>query len=462
MIESVYYSKIMLFLFYSAIPVFLTFVLERSFIIFIVKNPKFNRQLADNPWLQPNNISKARSFMGVASVILFHFFNPVFALYFFSFWSITDITDGSLARHLKKTTGLGEEIDPFSDKLLYLPVFIYAGYVLQIINIWLVLIFVIVEIVGQASRRFTAQKAANLFGKAKTLNAIFTLMVVYSNYVYFSTLPFKFSNGLLIGTIFLGLCSIVFRVIPNYWYANILSILNMLCGLTSILIVFLGYPYVFAFLLIFLGQVLDQFDGRAAEKWGSTPRGEVFDDIADATSFGVAISVVIFSSLGFSLLGLGLAIFHSTATIYRLVRFINDKKVAGTSGGVSVFNGLPSPAGALFVGSFILLWQYSCQEFVCYKPLWVQSFVVILTGLLMVSHIPYIHAGRRLSPKIPKKLKVLLYSVFIMLVVISVRLDSYQMILSLIFSCACIYLIFGIEYSSIFKGRKSISGQNTK
>ena len=45
---------------------------------------------------------------------------------------------------------------------------------------------------------------------------------------------------------------------------------------------------------VLIGQFADLFDGRAADKWGSTPHGEIFDDVADFTSFGLATGLFVF------------------------------------------------------------------------------------------------------------------------------------------------------------------------
>ncbi len=76
----------------------------------------------------------------------------------------------------------------------------------------------------------------------------------------------------------------LFLAIPNCWYANVLSIMNLCCGLTGIFLMYnfrsadMLYLHEAVFCLIFLGQFFDLFDGRAAEHWGSTPKGELFDD----------------------------------------------------------------------------------------------------------------------------------------------------------------------------------------
>ena len=63
--------------------------------------------------------------MGFVSIALLHMGYPRLCFLFFTFWMITDITDGDIARKCDLQTEEGESIDPFSDKLMYSPMLIY-------------------------------------------------------------------------------------------------------------------------------------------------------------------------------------------------------------------------------------------------------------------------------------------------------------------------------------------------
>ena len=127
----------------------------------------------------------------------------------------------------------------------------------------------------------------------------------------------------------LAFCSLAFKLIPNYWYANILSLMNLLCGVVGCWVVLTGRPPAYALGLVFLGQFLDLFDGRAAERWGSTPQGEVFDDVADGTSFGLTIGLVTATSFAHLWVGVAVGGLYLAAVAYRLVRFVVEKRKAG-------------------------------------------------------------------------------------------------------------------------------------
>ena len=443
------------FLLFGLFPVALFFCLER-FAVFKMKRSRYKAKLAKIVWLHPNSISRMRYPMGLLSVVLYAFVSEELAIFWFSAWMISDITDGSIARHLELVTEKGRTVDPLSDKLLYFPPLFYAVY-LGFLDVALVGVLFAVDVIGQASRIFARETAANLFGKTKTFIAVMTLGVPFLYDAYFADLAptdpdwetwaRNVSNLLLAIACVLSVFSFFFRIIPNYWYANILSILNLLCGLAGMGIAVIGgQEYLkYSFGLVFLGQFLDLFDGRAAERWGSPPWGELLDDLADGTNFGGTVAFIVFFSFQSFLIGLSLALTHLACTVYRLMRFLNDKKFAGVKTGVDVFNGLPSPGGAFFTGASVILLNYQSDldpEIAFYLKI-----ATVLTGsLLMISRIPYIHVGRVLLPQIPKFSRVVLYAGVLMLVVMTFQTRSVVYLFTFLFAGAALYVIFGIRF----------------
>ena len=422
------YSSIMLEI---AIPVFLMLGMERFAVYYFLRTPRQIQWVRKHRWLHPNAISRARYPMGFVSVILLHMGYAQLCFLFFTFWMITDITDGDIARKCDLHTEEGATIDPLSDKLMYAPMLVYLAWY-GILNPLLVGLFLTFDITGQVSRRFITVKSANLFGKAKTFMVVVLLIVVGLEWIY-GPLPLLGRSIYPLLAICTGLafCSTFFKVIPNYWYANILSILNLVCGLAGCWVVLSGGPPVYALGLVFLGQFLDLFDGRAAERWGSTPQGEIFDDVADGTSFGLTVGLIIMVS--FSKLWLGLLIggFYLLAVIYRLIRFVVEKRKEGILGGVSTFSGLPSPAGALIAGTTCVLIPY---QLIC-------GLIVVATSLLMISRVSYPHFGRAVLPKIPKIARVLVLGAFLFMLALGVRRDHYLAPLLIAFAASSIYLI---------------------
>ena len=433
----------------SVIPVGLLFLAERILMLYLAGTPKRVEWVRSKKWLHPNFISRCRYPSGVIAVILYHLGsifspdNPVsfwhyLAIFWFAFWSITDITDGTIARQFDLHTEEGESIDPLSDKLLILPPLLYFAY-LDVIPLKAVILFIIIDFFGQFSRYFIKNKAANLFGKAKTFLAVLTLILISVQRMYFPESTWDLIQVTLITAVFLAFFSMFFKVVPNYWYANILSILNFICGLAGIILVLFYHRPGIAFALVFLGQFLDMFDGRAAERWGSTPKGELLDDIADGTNFGGSIATIIYfaftkSPLGVAV-GIVLAVMHMTTTGFRLYRFLKNKKEAGVEGGVNVFSGLPAPAGALLAGSVALMDINEYFKIAC----------LIFTSLLMISKLPYIHFARVILPNIPKLVKVFLLVMILFAVWLGFRPGNIQFLYWMFFISAILYVIFGYQ-----------------
>jgi CDP-diacylglycerol--serine O-phosphatidyltransferase len=414
-----------------AIPVLLMLGAERFAVIRFLRTPQQVAWVRNRFWLHPNSISRARYPMGVISVVFLHMGYPRLCFLFFTFWMITDITDGDIARKCDLHTEEGESIDPFSDKLMYSPMLIYMAW-----RGWLdpvlVSLFLAFDVTGQVSRRFTKVKAANLFGKAKTFLVVVLLIVVGLVWIY-GPLPFLGRTILpLLGICTaLAFCSTAFKVVPNYWYANILSIMNLLCGLAGCWVVLTGHPLVYALGLVFLGQFLDLFDGRAAERWGSTPKGELFDDVADGTSFGLTTGLIAAASFTHFWIGILLACVYVGATVYRLIRFVVEKRKEGVLGGVTTFSGMPSPAAALMVGTTCVLIANDMAS----------GIIITVTALLMVSRVPYAHFGRSILPKIPKVVRVLVLGAFLFLLALGVHRDHYTVPLLIAFATASGYLV---------------------
>ncbi len=112
-----------------ALPVLLMFALERFAVLRFLRTPGQIAWVRDHAWLHPNSISRARYPMGVISVILLYMGFHRTCFLFFTFWMITDITDGDIARRCDLYTEEGETIDPLSDKLMYIPMLVYLAWI---------------------------------------------------------------------------------------------------------------------------------------------------------------------------------------------------------------------------------------------------------------------------------------------------------------------------------------------
>lgn len=435
-----------LFFYWTVAPVFVLFLMERLTMRTLIKAPWGKPWVQAQPWLHPNFISRCRYPMGVISTLVFQmglwvgpsvwFWNHA-GIYIFAFWIITDITDGTIARHFDLHTASGESIDPLSDKLLLFPPLFYFAY-LEKIPLWLVSLFLVFDLLGQFSRYFIKHKAANLFGKAKTFLTVISIVLLVFETVYFEARPWRVNVSALTlyGATFLGFFSMFFKVIPNYWYANILSLMNLGCGLAGMVLILAFEAPGLGLAAVFVGQFLDLFDGRAADKWGSTPRGELLDDLADGTSFGGTIAILIWYAFSGNLFATFLAGTHFCCTVYRLVRFLKDKKAQGAVTGVKLFSGLPSPAAALIAGTAALI----------DLPWWLRAGLILLSAALMVSKVPYIHFGRVILPAIPKLIKAILLTLILCAVLIGFQTRNDQVLYWTVLLFASSYMVLGYPW----------------
>ena len=180
---------------------------------------------------------------------------------------------------------------------------------------------------------------------------------------------------------------------------NMVTSGNLLCGLFSLILTLHG-RYVPAAWLVFFAVIFDGFDGKVARMLGGgTQFGLEFDSLADLVSFGVAPSILLYqvSIRSLHIMGAVIASFFALCVALRLARF-NVVHVPGP------FQGLPCPAGGLFVSSFVIAGVN--------LPAWVMAGVMAFTGFLMISSIPYANM-KKLTKKTADGLKCLvLFSMF--------------------------------------------------
>ena len=183
---------------------------------------------------------------------------------------------------------------------------------------------------------------------------------------------------------------------------------NLLCGLFSLILVLHG-RYIPAAWLVFFAVIFDGFDGKVARMLGGGSQfGMEFDSLADLVSFGTAPAILMYqvSVRGLYILGAVTACFFALCVALRLARF-NVVHVPGP------FQGLPCPAGGLFVSSFVIAGVK--------LPAWVMACVLVAVGLLMISSIPYANM-KKLTKKTANPVKF--FTLFTMFVLSFVFLRS--------------------------------------
>jgi CDP-diacylglycerol--serine O-phosphatidyltransferase len=416
---------------------------------FIWFSRAINRQplrdfIDNNYWLlHPNAICYWRTAMALVGLVLYFFIGyENIGIVIFTFAAILDGVDGIVARKCKLGSKFGEWLDPFCDKLTYLPPLIGFAY-RGIISINLIWVLVVIELFGQFFARrildvLKTSGAANNFGKIKAI-ICFGLVIFCALLDAIPDIPdiYNISDEVLAACIILATASIVFKFIPNYVYADILSTLNFCCGIVSLVLTH-HYYFAYAICVIIMGQLFDLFDGRMAEKHGGTKFGPYMDDVADFVSFGLAPAYVIIKSGGSAAWLFGLV--YVAGVGFRLIRFVAvDKNRTDLPDGI--FNGLPSPAGALIVLGGALAVDSSAL-------LWL---IAVVSVGLMVSHLRFAHFGRIIISTIPRPLFFLMCSCMVVTISFVLRTQNAQMFGYLILASVTLYMIIGRNMTGVPK-----------
>lgn len=369
--------------------------------------------------------------MALAAFVLYFYFGiEDFAILLFTFAAILDGVDGVVARNCDLVTKWGESLDPLCDKMTYLPPmfgFAYAG----ILSISLVWVLVCIEFLGQFLARkilslLKSSGAANNFGKIKAI--ICFGLVIFCALLEKNPVIVNIGDEVLLACIVLSAASVIFKFIPNRLYADILSTLNFFCGITSLYFTY-HYKFAWAICVIIMGQLFDLFDGRMAEKHGGTKYGPYLDDIADFVSFGLAPAYVVVKSGG--MYAWAFAAVFIAGVAYRLIRFVAvDKKRTDLPEGI--FNGLPSPAGALIVlGAALVL------------PPNLLSIIALLSTCLMISHIRFAHFGRIILKQIPKPLFFTISAAIVVAIAFILKTKNAEIFGYLILGSVILYMLAG-------------------
>ncbi len=400
-----------------------------------VKKQSVRDYVMTHLWLcHPNAICYWRAALALLSLPLYFYFGwEDAAIIVFSFAAILDGVDGIIARACNLVTPWGESLDPLCDKLTYLPpMLVFAQH--GLISLTLVYVLITIELFGQFLARpllsfFNSSGAANNFGKIKAM--ICFGLVVFCALRAKNLYLVNLADEVLVACIVLAAASILFKFIPNRLYADILSSLNFCCGLTSLYFASQG-RFAIAICVIIAGQLFDLFDGRMAELHGGTKYGPYLDDIADFVSFGLAPAYMIIAhnSTWFSIV---IAITFIAAVAYRLYRFVAiDKKRDDLPEGI--FNGLPSPAGALIVlGSSLA------------EPTFL-PLAALLSSLLMISHLRFAHFGRIILKQLPKPFFFSLSAGLIIVIAFLIKTQNATMFGVLILCFALLYIIIGKNF----------------
>lgn len=189
-------------------------------------------------------------------------------------------------------------------------------------------------------------------------------------------------NALTCCNFLCGSVAVIYAITSMDRISVSLSDINYQAWVSGISVGYMGMSLLF----ILLGAVFDFFDGMSARLLKvDNPIGKDLDSLADATTFGLAPSLVIVSYLnhimgGWSFLALIMAAF----SIIRLAKFNHDTRQTTS------FIGLATPANAIFwVSTIPSLLDLEFGFFLHPYAAWTVLALSFVSCYLLVSEIPF-------------------------------------------------------------------------
>ncbi|MFX1505836.1 MAG: CDP-alcohol phosphatidyltransferase family protein [Promethearchaeota archaeon] len=216
--------------------------------------------------------------------------------------------------------------------------------------------------------------------------------------------------------------------------------LNALCGIIGI-VASIYYPNELPFLpmqLLIIGAIFDFLDGRVAKMASiNSSLGAYSDSIGDVITFAILPGIMLLNSplignenAGLSIyIALGIAGFYSFCGWGRLMRFASRPTDI-------YFEGLPSPAAALLIGSSAILATQQEMTWLFWSNGLPLTLITLITGVLMILTVRYP------TPKRGKTPDMVAIGICGIIVMIFVFLPSY-LTLSAILFIALLYTILG-------------------
>lgn len=169
-------------------------------------------------------------------------------------------------------------------------------------------------------------------------------------------------------------------IVPNFFTVG-----NMFSGFMSVIMVINNRDLALASWLIVLAAFLDAMDGKVARFTKTSSKfGVEYDSFADVVSFGLAPSILIYAFYfsAWKTVGIFISFFPLLFGSIRLARF--NIQLSGLN--KSAFSGLPSPAAAITLATYVIFISKYFPGNIYPKILLLLTFV---TSTLMVSTLSY-------------------------------------------------------------------------
>ncbi|MBI4411684.1 MAG: CDP-diacylglycerol--serine O-phosphatidyltransferase [Deltaproteobacteria bacterium] len=227
-----------------------------------------------------------------------------------------------------------------------------------------------------------------------------------------------------------------------YILPNLFTTANLFCGFFSIIRAINGDFLTSAWMILFAG-VFDFLDGRVARLTRTQSRfGLEYDSLVDLASFGLAPAVLMYTwtLFDFSRFGWSAAFLFFACGALRLARF----NVQAANVEKKSFQGLPIPAAAYCLASYIILYNH------LFGTGRAESYAMVLMtfvlALLMVSNVSYrsfkgLDFNRRAS-----------FFYLVLMVAVLFVIASEPAVMIFVFSAG--YVVLGITEEIIHSPRK--------
>ena len=232
----------------------------------------------------------------------------------------------------------------------------------------------------------------------------------------------------------------------KYLVPNSFTAISLILGLSALHLINLGDFYLAAWLIGF-AMVCDFLDGKFARMLNAQSNfGAQFDTLSDFVTFGVAPGFLAYSSLlnEVNFVGAVVSIFYVFCGGFRLVRFTLKNNITSKK---EPFIGLPIPAAAGMIASFIIFNSYFQDVKIIVDLLIISTFLV---SILMISKIEYLplEKGKKLS----KESKFFI-SLAIISIVLATKFSYFIFIIWML-----IYILYGVFRQIFITVKKRTSG----
>jgi CDP-diacylglycerol--serine O-phosphatidyltransferase len=229
-------------------------------------------------------------------------------------------------------------------------------------------------------------------------------------------------------------------LVPNFFTAG-----SLVCALVAMNLI-ANEEFIKAVYLITLSILFDGLDGRMARLLNAMSKiGAQADSLADFVAFGVVPGFLAWQVAlkDFGAVGFVVFMVYVLCGGFRLARF---NVMSANAAKKEDFTGLPIPAAAATVASFVLFNEVILKD---YSGNLILLLIMVLVSWLMVSKIPYIAVNK---PQRKKRVTTMIVVFAAAIIIFSVNHFVWVYII-----CAWLYILFGLYNQSrilITKGQE--------